>query len=115
MEHIFLSNPVSMFDCIEFSERLRYMDTLNDIGFLIMDLEYKGAMEHANILWDRYSEITGDSNMNLLLNFYKAYRAYVRGKVNSFQIDDEGIDPDRKRESIHIATKYFQLARSYIG
>lgn len=115
MEHIFLSDPVSMFDCIEFSERLRYMDVLNDIGFLVMDLEYKGAKDHADVLWKEYGLITGDYEMSKLLNFYKVYRAYVRGKVISFQIDDENISPEKKQESAETAKRYFQLARNYIN
>ncbi len=43
MEHICLTDPVSVFDCIEFNERFRYTDTLADIAFLLMDLEYRGG------------------------------------------------------------------------
>jgi aminoglycoside phosphotransferase family enzyme len=39
----------------------------------------------------------------------------VRGKVTSFQLDDEGIERDKKEKAIHTARRYFQLARSYIG
>jgi len=42
------------------------------------------------------------------------YRAYVRGKVNSFQLDDENIGIETKEEAIQTAKRYFQLARSYI-
>jgi len=52
--------------------------------------------------------------MDSLLTFYKVYRAYVRGKVNSFQLDDEHIGPDEKGRAAQSAKKYFKLARSYI-
>jgi aminoglycoside phosphotransferase family enzyme len=48
-----------------------------------------------------------------LLTFYKVYRAYVRGKVNSFQLDDDHISPEKKDEAAQRATKYFRLALSY--
>ena len=114
MEHVCLADPIAIFDCIEFNDRFRYTDTLADIAFLLMDLEYKGGKDLADTLWDFYTEIAGDSNMDALLTFYKVYRAYVRGKVNSFQIDDEQIGPDKKEEAIQTARQYFQLARRYI-
>ncbi|MBN1625205.1 MAG: hypothetical protein JW944_01670 [Deltaproteobacteria bacterium] len=115
MEHICLADPISIFDCIEFNDRFRYTDTLADIAFLLMDLEYRGGKGFADILWNYYTEVTGDAGMNSLLTFYKVYRAYVRGKVNSFQVDDKQIFPDKKEEAIGIAKKYFQLARNYIS
>ena len=114
MEHICLTDPISVFDCIEFNERFRYNDVLADIAFLLMDLEYRGSSDFADILWKYYAGITDCSDMETLLRFYKVYRAYVRGKVTSFQIDDENISPPKKEEAIQIAKSYFQLARHYI-
>jgi aminoglycoside phosphotransferase family enzyme len=114
MEHICLTDPVSVFDCIEFNERFRYTDILADIAFILMDLEYRGGDSFASILWNYYNELTGDDNPNSLLTFYKVYRAYVRGKVNSFRIDDRQMTSEEKEEAIHIARKYFQLALNYI-
>ncbi|MFC1866862.1 hypothetical protein ACFL0H_01830 [Thermodesulfobacteriota bacterium] len=42
MEHICPADPISVFDCIEFNDRFRYTDTVADIAFLFMDLEYRG-------------------------------------------------------------------------
>ena len=114
MEHIFLTKPTSMFDCIEFNDRFRYTDTFADIGFLLMDLEFRGGKKFAETLWNLYSKITMESEMESLLIFYKVYRAYVRGKVNSFQVDDMNIPQNDKENAVKTAQKYFQLARSYI-
>ena len=43
MEHICFTEPLSIIDCIEFNDRFRYSDTLADIAFLLMDLEYHGG------------------------------------------------------------------------
>lgn len=114
MEHICFTDPISVFDCIEFNDRFRYTDVLADIAFLLMDLEYRGGGDEANILWKYYSDLTDDIDQDSLLDFYKIYRAYVRGKVNSFQIDDEQISKEKKEEAIGAAKKYFLLARSYL-
>jgi len=39
----------------------------------------------------------------------------VRGKVNSFQLDDENIGMEKKEEAIEVSRKYFKLAKSYIA
>jgi aminoglycoside phosphotransferase family enzyme len=48
-----------------------------------------------------------------LLNFYKCYRAYVRGKVESFKLDDPYIPKAEKAKVLAIAQRYFELAESY--
>jgi aminoglycoside phosphotransferase family enzyme len=115
MEHICLTENLPIFDCIEFNDRFRYTDTLNDIAFLLMDLEYHGGNRHSTMLWEFYREHAGEHEVEPALAFYKVYRAYVRGKVTSFQLDDERIEPGKKQEAIRTARRYFQLARSYIG
>jgi aminoglycoside phosphotransferase family enzyme len=47
------------------------------------------------------------------LDFYKCYRAYVRGKVESFRLDDPNIPEDEKRRALERAKKYFDLALLY--
>lgn len=114
MEHICFTENLSIIDCIEFNERFRYSDIVADIAFLLMDLEYHGGKDYARILWDAYKEYANEKDVSPLLTFYKVYRAFVRGKVNSFQVDDETISPDKKEEAIQRAGKYFQLAYSYV-
>ncbi|MFP3928171.1 MAG: phosphotransferase [Desulfobacteraceae bacterium] len=116
MEHICLLDEerVAVIDCIEFNDRFRYTDTLADIAFLLMDLEFRGGYEAAECLWKAYAEPACESGMERLLTFYKVYRAYVRGKVMGFQLDDQGVSPTAREEAAVVAGKYFALARSYI-
>ncbi len=114
MEHVCLLKPVAIIDCIEFNERFRYTDTIADIAFLLMDLEYRGGGAFAERLWDYYQASMNETGMDALLTFYKVYRAYVRGKVISFQLDDERIETEAKQNAALAAKKYFKLARSYI-
>jgi len=116
MEHICLVDNVYIIDCIEFNDRFRYGDTLADIAFLLMDLEYHGGYNYAQILWDYYKKLANESEeVDPLLKFYKVYRAFVRGKVNSFQLDDESISKENKESAINRAKAYFKLAYTYIS
>ena len=115
MEHICFTEPLSIIDCIEFNDRFRYSDTLADIAFLLMDLEYHKGEEYSKIFLNKYKELAGEAGVASLLTFYKVYRAFVRGKVNSFQVDDDGISSDKKENAIQTAMKYFKLAYSYIA
>jgi len=113
MEHIaIVDEKVLIFDCIEFNDRFRYGDTLNDIGFLIMDMEFNNANKEAEFLWQSYKSFTKEENVDELLTFYKVYRAYVRGKVTSFQLD--GVSDEKTRDELTTkAKRYFSLALSY--
>jgi len=114
MEHICLSENLPIFDCIEFNSRFRYTDTIADIAFLLMDLEYYGGNRLSEKLWDVYKEMANEHDVNSLLIFYKIYRAIVRGKVNSFQLDDATIGREEKEEAKETSSKYFKLAISYL-
>ncbi|WP_210398049.1 AAA family ATPase [Motiliproteus sediminis] len=69
------------FDAIEFNPRYRWVDTLNDLAFLLMDLERRQRRALAWRLLNRYLEITGDYSGVTLLPLFKSYRAMVRAKV----------------------------------
>ncbi|HEY5135295.1 MAG TPA: AAA family ATPase [Candidatus Nanopelagicales bacterium] len=68
-------------DCLEFDDRLRYVDVLDDIAFLAMDLERLGRPELGERLLAYYAEFSGTPQPPSLAHHYVAYRAYVRAKV----------------------------------
>jgi len=114
MEHICFTEPLSIIDCIEFNDRFRYSDTLADIAFLLMDLEYHKGEEYSKLFLNAYKALSGEKDVDSLLTFYKVYRAFVRGKVNSFQVDDDGIGSEKKEKAIQTARTYFKLAYCYV-
>jgi aminoglycoside phosphotransferase family enzyme len=114
-EHVVLTDPVTVFDCIEFNERFRYSDTAADIAFLAMDLDFHGRRDLSRTLVERYVAASGDAGALELLDFYKVYRAYVRGKVVSFRLDDAHIPPEEKERARATAARYFELALSYVA
>jgi aminoglycoside phosphotransferase family enzyme/predicted kinase len=110
-EHIvLLRGSVLVYDCIEFSDRLRQCDVAADIAFLYMDLLHHGRPDLAATLMNEYLRRTGDWEVRLLVPFYACYRAVVREKVESFRLADPGISPARKREAAGRAARYFRLA-----
>jgi aminoglycoside phosphotransferase family enzyme/predicted kinase len=113
-ENICLDDRVCIFDCIEFNSRFRFSDTASDIAFLLMDLEFRGRRDLAEILISEYLTVTGDWEMPGVLDFYRIYRACVRGKVESFRLDDPQV-PDRdKVAGAASARRHFRLARGYV-
>ncbi len=118
MEHICLTDPIIIFDCIEFNDRFRYIDTISDIAFLLMDLEFNGGERLSEQLCKAYLTRAGEKDDDLiyqLINFYKVYRAYVRGKVTSFILKDSAVPDDKKIGARDTAQRYFALAHSYIS
>lgn len=81
-EDIFcLDDGPRILDCLEFDERLRSLDGLDDAAFLAMDLERLGAPRLAESFLHRYAEFSGDPSPPSLWHHYVAYRAFVRAKV----------------------------------
>jgi aminoglycoside phosphotransferase family enzyme/predicted kinase len=113
LQHICIGDEILVFDCIEFNERFRYLDVAAEVAFLSMDLDFNGYRGHASTFVNSYLRYSSDSKIKKLLNFYKCYFAYVRGKVTSFKIDDEAIEEREKKEAIETASRYFELAYSY--
>jgi aminoglycoside phosphotransferase family enzyme len=113
LEHIFWGDEIAIFDCIEFNERFRYTDVAADIAFLAMDLDYQGREDLGRHLIRSAVEQSGDQELLDVLDFYKCYRAYVRGKVESFRLDDPHIPEEEKKKASERARKYFQLSHRY--
>ncbi|RWX43450.1 hypothetical protein H206_01578 [Candidatus Electrothrix aarhusensis] len=111
--NICLADKVYVYDCIEFNRRFRYCDKASDIGFLAMDLDFHGLQELSSYCIDQFCERSGDTTLKEMLNFYKCYRAYVRGKIGLFTAADPAVDEAVKKSCIEAAAKYFALAESY--
>ena len=69
------------FDGIEFNAEYSWIDVMNDIAFLVMDLQKNGHPELSAVFLNAYLEQTGDYQSLAVLNWYLVYRALVRAKV----------------------------------
>ncbi len=76
-----LDDGPRILDCLDFDDRLRWLDGLDDAAFLAMDLEHLGAPQLAIQFMRWYSEYSGDHAPAALIHHYVAYRAIVRAKV----------------------------------
>jgi len=79
-----------------------------------MDLDRYHRADLSKHLVNSYLELSRDEELLTLLNFYKCYRAYVRGKVESFKLDDPYISEEEKTKVLTVAKRYFELAESYV-
>ncbi len=113
--HICFNNGICIYDCIEFNDRFRYCDVASEVAFLAMDLDHYGRADLSDSFIDAYVKESGDGEVKTLLNFYKCYRACVRGKVGCFQYADAFIDPGEKAKILENTRSYFELAESYIS
>lgn len=104
---------VYIFDCIEFNERFRSGDVASDIAFLSMDLDFHDYRELSEYFVKSYVQKAEDSDLLKLLNFYKCYRAYVRGKIGCFTSEDKALTDEQRAEALKNAQKYFDLAYLY--
>jgi len=113
LEHVaFLREGVCIFDCIEFNDRFRYGDMVNDMCFLSMELDFVGK-DLSAAYEEEYRKLTEDEDFYIVLPFFKCYRAYVRGKVTSFLLDDPHLGEREKQKAKEKARKFFKLARRY--
>jgi len=113
LEHICIADEIIVFDCIEFNERFRFADVAAEVAFLTMDLDFNGYREQAESFVKSYLGHSHDTDMLILLNFYRCYYAYVRGKVISFRLDQKDIPADERSQIVKTAQRYFDLAFTY--
>ncbi len=111
--NIFITDQICIFDAIEFNDRFRYSDIAADVAFLSMDLDFQQRPDLSNYFLERYLVYSQDKKLMQLLTFYKCYRAYVRGKVISFKLNDTNIKQTEKTSAIKDAQAYFKLANEY--
>jgi aminoglycoside phosphotransferase family enzyme len=113
MKNICLADGIYIFDCIEFNPRFRYGDVAADIDFLAMDLDFHGYRDLSRQLVEGFAQASGDAELLVMLDFYKCYRAYVRGKINAFAAQDPELAPDQRQQASATAQAYFALAEAY--
>lgn len=89
-----INGEATLFDCIEFSSELRWIDLMSDVAFAVMDLHCRGKPGFAWRLLDDYLTATGDYRGLRLLPLYLVHRALVRAKVTSLRLAD--VDADRE-------------------
>ena len=112
LDHVHLTpEATTIFDCIEFNDRLRFIDIANDLAFLAMDFDFEMQHKLGDLLLRNAASEFRDPGMLELTDFYKCYRAFVRGKVESIQGTSE--TAANRDEHAKRARRYFRLALRY--
>ncbi len=112
LDHIHITpERLSIFDCIEFNDRFRFIDIANDLAFLAMDFDFEGRSNLANLVLQTAAREFHDDGLLKVADFYKCYRAFVRGKVESIQAAEP--ETDKPEECEKLAARYFRLALRY--
>jgi aminoglycoside phosphotransferase family enzyme/predicted kinase len=114
LEHVYFEDvqPI-VIDCVEFSARLRCGDAAADVAFLAMELTARARADLAERFLADFALATDDYDLYGVVDFYAAYRAWVRGKVAAFLAADPSTPPPKAVRKAEEARTLFALARSY--
>lgn len=99
------------FDCLEFDPQLRWIDVVNEIAFLTMDLDARGRRDLSLHFLNEYLHRSGDYEGLALLRYYQVYRAMVRAKIESLRLAQ--LDRHEAGDCV-AALAYIALAGTYI-
>jgi len=113
--NICIADEIFIYDCIEFNTRFRYTDVASDVAFLAMDLDFHGLTTLSARFIERFIAASGDRGLQNMLDFYKCYRAYVRGKIGLFTAHAPEVDNATREKCLGQAGRYFALAAHYAG
>jgi len=108
-EHVFLTNPPVIIDCLEFSKLLRILDPFEEIAFLGMECAHAGADWVFTALYDRLSNGLNDRPPPELASFYWRYRALLRARLSMAHLAEPVVrKPAKWRPQ---ALRYIELAQ----
>jgi len=109
-----INDKIVLFDGIEFSESLRWIDVISEIAFLMMDLQHQNLNAFAYRFLNAYLEHTGDYRGLLLLPYYLVYRTIVRAMVAALRANQDDVN-EKQRETLYAEfIAYKKLANDYI-
>lgn len=99
------------FDGIEFSAQLRWIDTMSEIAFLLMDLHYRKLPQLAWRFLCAYLERSGDYAGLAILDDYLVYRSMVRAKIAAIRGSEEAARRDYA-DHLKLALSFTQPRRA---
>ena len=100
------------FDCIEFDPKLRWIDVMNEVAFLAMDLLEHGLAAAAWRFLNAYLETTGDYAGVRVLRYYLVYRAMVRAMIACIRLHQPGAGEAAQGRAHREYGEYLALAGS---
>jgi uncharacterized protein len=107
-EHIWLREPMTIIDCLEFDPKLRANDPLDEIAFLHLECERLGGLWAAERIRRRLAHALGDNAASGLFLFYRSHRAMLRARLSIAHLFDA--NPRTPEKWPHLARDYLGLA-----
>ena len=80
-EHVYLGEPPAIIDCLEFSGELRWLDGVDEVGFLALECERARAPALGRVLLQSWRDASGDTAPVALVHFYQRCRACSRARL----------------------------------
>jgi aminoglycoside phosphotransferase family enzyme len=111
-DHIWLSDPPLIIDCLEFNERLRTLDSASELMFLVLECDRLSAAWIGEIFFQAYSSIARDNPPKPLLEFYRSMHACSRAKLALWHLLDRRGEPEHWQAK---AARYLELTREPCG
>ncbi|MDR9438830.1 MAG: hypothetical protein RI841_04925 [Halomonas sp.] len=105
-EHVCLSEPPVVIDCLEFSRPLRLVDPFDELSFLGLECDRLGAAWIGELLVNECAQTLLDWPDRRLLAFYTAYRACLRARLSLAHL----LEPDPRTPD-----KWEPQARDYLA
>ena len=109
-----LADRPVIFDCIEFSEELRWIDVMSEMAFLFMDLDARGQPEFAHRFLNACLEARGDYRGLSVFRFYLVYRALVRCKVACIRLAQADLADAEREQETGKYRRYLDLSGRYV-
>ncbi len=110
-EHLCLTEPPAVIDCLEFNRDLRILDPADELAFLSMECERLNDFRVGEILFGQYAKLSGDHPPLALVAFYKSYRACIRAKLCAWHLDD--VPQKEAKHWLDKANTYLDMAERY--
>jgi aminoglycoside phosphotransferase family enzyme len=110
-EHVCMTSPPRIIDCLEFSRPLRSLDAVDELAYLALECERLGAPELRERIFGAYRRMSDDAAPEPLIEFYQSYRASIRAKIAIWHLRDPAL---RRMPRWHIqALDYLRLALAH--
>ncbi len=111
---VLLDGRPTPFDGIEFNPALRWIDVMNDIAFLVMDLLQRQRADLAYDFLNAYLQISGDYAGMGVLRFYLGYRAMVMAKVCAIRAAQTDGDLSQCQTYLSLAERIYAATTPFL-
>lgn len=109
-EHICLSTPPVIIDCLEFSYELRLMDPFEELSYLTLECAALDAAWVGQYIFERCAEDLRDLPSRSTLDFYWTYRACLRARIALAHLLEP--NPRTPEKWVPLARRYLQLGQA---